>query len=322
MKDAINARLDEFMAIGKGEGLKYMDCKWKTKMTEGEGRCTEVNLIHRGGSNAGPRVVEFTMRDEDGFYEALLEHTGIKKDWIKWVEKSQKDDPCPQCPVKFDCPPRYCADDYYLRKNFPRRIDDQNKIEVDNPKKIVEEALPNLGRLSNIAMATFFEMRMGILDADSADVVTAFSMPTFMLQDAYKSIKEIKEIGKEHKEAKTRNLVLTILSIVFAVIPFAGLAAQAVGIATRLATAALIVGEAGNVALTIAEVLDNPTSAPFAILGLLIGAGGIQARGPRKAFGDAANVRRALDASALKSFSDEFIRKDSLVQKIVKSCVR
>ncbi|ETS85222.1 hypothetical protein PFICI_03247 [Pestalotiopsis fici W106-1] len=142
-------------------------------------------------------------------------------------------------------------------------------------------------------------------------------MPIFMMQ----SIKDIKEIGEEMKETHTRELVLNILTIVFAVIPFAGQAVTALGGAARIASAALIIGEAGNAAISIVDIVKNPDSAPFAILGMLIGAAGLKGgKPPRGAFKDAADARRALSANDMKAFSDEFCRKDGLVQNVIKSC--
>lgn len=61
------------------------------------------------------------------------------------------------------------------------------------------------------------------------------------------------------------------------------------------ACAATIIAEIGNGAITIADIVDDPLSAPFAILGLLIGPLGIRANGPRKGFKSAADARCALD---------------------------
>ncbi|POR38364.1 Chitinase [Tolypocladium paradoxum] len=322
VKDAINARLDDFLAIHTGEGLKYMDCKWETAKDSGEGPCTTATLKYDLGLDPGPRVVEFTMRDEEGFYKALLEKTGIKKEWVRWTDDAVMD-PCIICGPQLTCPEQAtCGQNYYMRKNFPRRVLDKDKIDVVNPKKIVNEAIPNLGELANLALATYLEMRWGTIDADPSDIGTAFSMPLFMLQDASKSIAEIKDIGEEHQKTKTRDLVLMILSIVFSVIPFATVATQALGGAARIAAAGLIIGEAGNTAISIAEIIENPASAPFLIVGMLVGAGGIRVRGARVAFKDAANARRAIGVNDLKFFSPEFRRKDKLVQTILKNCVR
>ncbi|XWW93847.1 hypothetical protein V2A60_001786 [Cordyceps javanica] len=321
VKDAIDSRLDEFLAIGRGKGLHFMDCEWETRRNKGSGPCTEVVLEYDLGIRPGARVVTFTMKDEEGFYAALAESTGIHKDWITWRDDSQSD-PCIECgPLPF-CPGQaFCADNYYMRRNFPRRIHNKGKINIENPKKIIDEALPKIRELVNIAIDAYMQMRWHFADMDSTDVIESLSMPLFMLQDSFEAIKEIKDIGEKQKDRKTRDLVILILTIVFSVIPFAGPAATALGGAARIATAALIVGEIGNAALAIESIIDDPYSAPFAVLGLLVGAGGIRVKGPRQGFRDAADAKRAMDPGSLKLFSTEFRRKNEIVGRIVKMCI-
>ncbi|KAF5710528.1 killer toxin subunits alpha beta [Fusarium mundagurra] len=205
-----------------------------------------------------------------------------------------------------------------MHKNYPRSIQDTSKIDVPNSKAIIEEAIPKTDDLAELLYETYKDSVDDDLDASGADAVTALSMPVFMLEDAIKSIKSAKEIGEMQKETKTRELVLGILSIGFAVIPFAGTAASALGGAAMIARAALIIGEAGSAALSIVDISDDPASAPFAILGMLIGSKGVKVKGPRKAFKDAADARRALKGNKLEAFSPEFRRKDAIVQDLVK----
>lgn len=322
VKDSIDDRIEEFLAPGRGKGLKYLDCEWQSSKGSDEGRCDETwPPVAPGGGN-GPRNVYYSMRDEEGFYETLLNETGIEKDWVEWVKQDVQPDVC-TCFETNICSPPGCqhGNDYQMRNNWLKRIKDKSKIEIPNPKKVLDEAIPSTDDLIDIALSSYIEMRLGASEADSADIVTSFSMPIFMMQDASKSIAEIKQIGEEMKETHTRDLVLNILSIIFAVIPFAGLAASALGGAARLASVALIVGEGGNAAISIAQIVDNPESAPFAILGMLIGATGLRGgMSPRAAFKEAADARRALSSKQMQAFSPEFRDKDALVQGIVKSC--
>ncbi|KAM0323764.1 hypothetical protein ACHAQA_008701 [Verticillium albo-atrum] len=320
VKDSIDARLEDFMKIPGGEGLKYTDCEWESVGSSGSGQCTEAKLSYPPGPKPGRRIVEYKMRDEEGFYKALLA-AGIEKEWVTWRDDNGPDTscagPCEQVPA---CAAN-CGNNYFMRKNFPRRINDKDKIDIPNPKKIIDEAIPSADGLMGVIIGTYIEMQMNVLEADEDDVINAFTMPLFMLQDASKSIAELKKIGKEHKETKTRDLILMILTIVFAVIPFAGAAVSSLGGAARIATGALIIGEAGNAAISIYEVIEDPTSAPFAILGMLVGAAGMRSgKPPREAFREAGKARQALTPDLMKAFSDEFRRKDGLVQNIVKSC--
>ncbi|EKJ71666.1 hypothetical protein FPSE_08112 [Fusarium pseudograminearum CS3096] len=83
VKDFIDDRIEEFLAPGRGKGLKYMDCEWKSRKGSDKGRCDETWPPVAPGPSPGPRVVWYTMRDEKGFYAALLTEAGIEKDWVE-----------------------------------------------------------------------------------------------------------------------------------------------------------------------------------------------------------------------------------------------
>ncbi|KAK1249289.1 hypothetical protein MKX07_002805 [Trichoderma sp. CBMAI-0711] len=315
VKDGINDDLLDFMT-GSGEGNKYMDCKWESEVSEGSGPCTEMKL-RVDPSNPGARYIEYTLRDEDGFYKALQASHNIERDWVTFEDYAVRD-PC-------TCPPGgggtfcRCMNYFVMYKNFPRRIKDASKIDVPNPKELVDEALPKMDELAQLLAWTIPLVRMGSLDVSYEDPAVAFSMPVFMLEDAIESIKKIKEIGEKEKEEKKHERVLQILEIVFAILPFvAEGAAAAFGAASLIARGLALAAELGNGALTVVEIVDDPLSAPFAILGLLIGPLGVRAKGSRSGFKSAADARRALDEGKLKLFSEAFRRKDSLVHMIMK----
>ncbi|KAK2484068.1 hypothetical protein H9L39_05860 [Fusarium oxysporum f. sp. albedinis] len=295
VKEGIDAALDAFMKVKSGEGNKYIDCEWTAPNSKGSGPCTNVELRVPVNTPkaANRRFITYKMRDEEGFYEALLANHGIEKDWVEWKDYADHDICiCPNGPHARDVddkePNRFAAGPicpcearagFTMHKNYPRRIQDTSKIDVLNPKAIIEEAIPKTDDLAELLYETYMDSLNENLDAPGADAVTAFSMPVFMLEDAIKSIKSVKEIGEKQKETKTHELVLSILSIVFAVIPFAGTAASALGGAAMIARAGLIIGEAGSAALSIVDIVDDPASAPFAVLGLLIGSKGVKVKG-------------------------------------------
>ncbi|RDW93972.1 uncharacterized protein DSM5745_01294 [Aspergillus mulundensis] len=312
IRDGINDSLDKFMYQN---GSKYMDCEWKGTGEDGSGPCTEM----KRGSDKGTQYVTWKMRDEDGFYKALNNDYGIQEDWLDWKETYEQRQPCtcpdikhPNCQM---CRDRY-TEVYY---NWPRRKDNDDDIDVPNPKTVVDGAIPNITSLSSTMLSSYFDMRTFSLDADYGDVATSFSMPVFMMQDATEQMKTIKKIGAEVEAAEKKQLIMGILTIVFMVIPFAGEATAAIGGAAAIARMALVVGEAGNAALTIADIVEDPSSAPFAIAGLLLGAGAA-GRPTRRVFREAADARRALSAEKLSMFSDAFRHKDTIVQNIVKRC--
>ncbi|PNP52630.1 hypothetical protein THARTR1_06795 [Trichoderma harzianum] len=320
VKDGINDDLFDFMVFS-GEGKNYMDCKWNVmnNQIEGAGPCTELSHLPLA-PNTGARFIEYSLRDEDGFYKAILDTHNIEKDWVTF-ETYVVPDPCAcQAPPPI-CPSTHCADHYTVYKNFPRRIKDASKIDVPNPKKLVDEAIPKIEELVDLLAWTIPMLRMGGLDASNEDPTLAFSMPVFMLEDAVESIKKIKEIGEKEKESKKRDLILHILTIVFSVLAFVGELAPALGAGSFIARALRIIGDIGEVgegALSIVDIIDDPLSAPFVILEMLLGPMGVKRKGARSGFKSAGDARRALDESKLKLFSKEFQRKDELIHQIMK----
>lgn len=95
------------------------------------------------------------------------------------------------------------------------------------------------------------------------------------------------------------------------------------GISPSVARAAFVIGEAGNAAISVYDIVKDPTSAPFAILGLLMGAdAAIVGRSSKATFTKAAAFRKAMTEGTLNSFSKEFRANDKIMQDIVKSCKR
>ena len=157
---------------------------------------------------------------------------------------------------------------------------------------------------------------------DDGDVVVAAGMPIFMLEEAVESMKHIKEIGAKAKKEKQKELILKVLTIVLLVIPFVGeAAAPLIGGGAMVARIATLIGEAGNAALGIQQLVDDPLSAPFVILGILAGGpGALEGRAESKGFGKAATARQLMKDEQLSKFPHTFRDKDALVQKLVYTC--
>lgn len=309
------------------DGQKYMDCKWTASSADGgsdHGPCTDM-YVKEGQPGQGVVTITYTMREEDGFYNALQNDYGILKDWVVWEATAgdPEDASCP-CPVPGHCP-QCNKPSGEVCHNWPRKAAD-DKIKVPNLKSVIDTAVPNITALSTVMLGTFMEMRMGAMDASDTDVATAFSMPVFMIADTTEQMKNITKIGKEQKKADDNakvNFILDIVSIVLMIIPFAGEAVEAIGGVANVARAAFVIGEAGNAAISVYDIVKDPTSAPFAILGLLMGAdAAIVGRSSKATFTKAAAFRKAMTEGTLNSFSKEFRANDKIVQDIVKSCKR
>ncbi|KAF5562988.1 killer toxin subunits alpha beta [Fusarium phyllophilum] len=149
---------------------KGYDDKFKCTEYQGSGPCTEVELRVPIGTPkaANRRFITYKMRDEEGFYEALLANHGIEKSWVEWKDYADHDICiCPNGPHARDVdekePNRFAAGPicpgeahagFTMHKNYPQRIQDTSKIDVPNPKAIIEEAIPKTDDLTELLYET------------------------------------------------------------------------------------------------------------------------------------------------------------------------
>lgn len=103
------------------------------------------------------------------------------------------------------------------------------------------------------------------------------------------------------------------------VVPVIGEVGFSIAGFAALARFAFFSGEIVNSALSIAEIIDDPESAPFAIMGMVLGAAG---RGLKteEAFGQAALARKAMDDTHVSGMGKSFKAIDDKVQTVIKSC--
>ncbi|KAB5558632.1 hypothetical protein GE09DRAFT_120035 [Coniochaeta sp. 2T2.1] len=279
--------------------------------------------IHDGYYDDAAWTIEFFLRDEIGFYDSVAAEMGRQRGWITFGDVD----------CGFTCadrgdgvdPPTHtqpCSKVFHKWRNTPVSVN-KNDIHVANPKTIIEAAMPNMTALADTLMVGFLDMVMGISDAEGGDIVTAASMPIFMLQQAIDSMQQVKDIGSRIIEKNKKKLISLILSIVLMATPFIGEAGGALfGGVAMIARIAALVDIVENTALTAYDIIDDPESAPFAILGLLVGGFGTGARSEKDAFQEAGKARKSLSPSNIAKLGDTFVRNDAKVQKVINACAR
>lgn len=329
VKDGINSRLDTFMDFRKdikdAKGVKYCDCKYEYGNQKGQSSC--AGMPHFWDSNFYSYTVEYIIKDEKGFYAELAAETGIDKDWLTWETTTDRSDCADDGGDDLRRPggavSRPCRHLTHKLVNYPRKGPD-SKIKVGNPKKMIEASMPNITALQTSLLSSYASLSFGVYDGgvtnvSDLDPINAYAMPVFQLQTAIESMKDIKDIGEKAKEEKRKKLIMTILTFVFMAIPFVGEAlGPIIGSVAAVARIALIISEVGNAALTIADIVDDPASAPFAILGLIAGVGGGTSKVSKvEAISEASAARGLMKADDLAKFPARFKELDGYTQKIV-----
>ncbi|KAL7957397.1 hypothetical protein V8C34DRAFT_314937 [Trichoderma compactum] len=258
--------------------LELIDPKSDDYMRFGDGAGNKLFDCHwtagsRSGSDPCTGVPHFWTLDQtyDGFYDDVSATLGIDKSWIAWGDRG-KDYDCAANAEDGPMRPGGSGSAPPCRRIFRRRLNVPVKASDDD-----------------------------IVDSLFATWVT---VGLDIYRDATVSMKEIKDIGERAKEEKKkRELILKILTFVFMALPFVGEAlGPVVGSATALASIAILISEAGNAAVTIADIIKDPTSAPFAMLGLIVGATGGGKLSKTEGLQQASKARSLMKAADLAKF--------------------
>ncbi|PYI01146.1 exo-1,3-beta-D-glucanase [Aspergillus sclerotiicarbonarius CBS 121057] len=288
-----------------GPGNKYFDCT-----CEGYGPTSTQTCPFRYTQLTGADrfTMTYTLKDADGFYSELESTYGINKTWVTFGNTGG--------PVRQigHCIPGECSSGTdYRWVNIPQAAK-SSEINPSNPKDIITAALPKVKTMKNNLLARRIQVNLGSWTGAVQDLLDTFSMPVFMIQQSIASMAEVKKIGQKQAKEDKIKLVLEILGIAFAFIPFLDDLTPELEV---LDGAFETLATAGNVALGIQGIIADPTSAPMDLLGMVAG-GGLK---DDDDFATAAKAARSVSEDDLESIGKDFkAEKDSFDDNVEPSC--
>ncbi|KAH8901597.1 glycoside hydrolase [Thozetella sp. PMI_491] len=220
----------------------------------------------RGVSKQDPitATVYWTLEGDksDQFWADLYDSTGISQDNIafKDINHSSCQDGVSQ---------QECRDmgEWDIGIPAPQGYD---KSDVLNPKDTVSKAYGNLQNLLNGDLDTVIaQVADNTYGGSPADLVDALSLPIFMISDAIDGMNQVVKIADEIEKEKMEAIIFGFLTAIFFFIPVAGeIAGEVFGLA-GIARIAALIGAAGNSAMDIYTIVDDPDNAPLAIFDLI-----------------------------------------------------
>ncbi|GFF54699.1 hypothetical protein IFM51744_08432 [Aspergillus udagawae] len=258
-------------------------------------------------------TVKYTFVDEQGFYDELQSKYGIQRDWVEVSDVVNEDKLCTPNPRSGGI---VCHNIKQTNQNIPHAKAD---FTIPNPKDSIANALPRFQALQRDVVSTWADLSFFLWDGDDADVVEAFSTPVFMLLQAVESMATVKDIGeteKEKEEEEKRNLIITIISAVLLILPFAGEIVGSVAGVAWITDAALLADVTTSLALAGYDIVTDPKSAPMDLLNILFAGTGRTAGNLAKV----ASVRRGIKADDLAKFGKVFKENDDLLQGLIRLC--
>ncbi|KAG7121950.1 hypothetical protein HYQ44_002848 [Verticillium longisporum] len=205
----------------------------------------------------------FELKDEAGWHKALAEE-GILTEWVQAGYKEHANNN--GCTGQDMC---IAKNIYYRDIPMPKAAKD---IEVPDPKEIIRIARENMANITDafddIYTAIGFEDWSGGYD----NAVEVLSVPVFMLEDAVASMNTVKEIGKDWKEEQEKNLILQIIEGVLFLLAFVGPVVGSLGrVGAALGRLIMAIEGAGAAGLGVYAIIEDPSSAPLAILLTIMG---------------------------------------------------
>lgn len=298
-----------------GLGNKYFNCKYEKKSNKYDGPCPVPYDLMKKDTWDDPKdgyeswEITYTLRDKEGYEKALGKDLGISADWVEFKDF----DIYPECQGQ----PGDCAEVHqWLRKDYPRK---KAKIEVPDPKKIMEDAIPTIDGLKTQMSEAVMYLGFGLYDIeyDGKDAIYALATPVQMLAQAVATMDEVKDIGGKISAQKKKETILLIISLILMIVPFVSEVGLAVAGLSNLARLAFVAGEIANGAQAVADIINDPESAPLAVMGILLGAAGKPGK-LEKTLSDARVAREVLtDSSAM---GKKFKEIDDNMQKVMARC--
>ncbi|KXJ84788.1 hypothetical protein Micbo1qcDRAFT_226918 [Microdochium bolleyi] len=248
----------------------------------------------------------FRSGKEAQFYADLYTDTGISKEDITWKNINRY-----ECtPSDKDC--RHHNHDY----NFPV-TQGYTRSDVLNPKSTVEKARKDLASLGPSMSAVTTSMRNRAYYGSSRDVVDSVSLPVTMVEDAVGSMQKIDDTVDKWDADKRKAIILGFLTAIFFFVPVVGQIAGSVAALANVARIAIMAGTAGNVALGIYEIIDDPKNAPLAIFGIILEPFALM---DIAKVSKAARARRAMSEDDLKALGAKDGGKMKQIDKVIGAC--
>ncbi|KAH6680106.1 killer toxin subunits alpha/beta [Plectosphaerella plurivora] len=268
--ESLTGRLEKLMLFAKEDGGvsdTYFRCYAHKAGSVGADRnkATETSCFNLPtGKPYDDYTYWYEMRDKAA-WEKFLNSEGILPEWLYY---SQMHNPKGQdtCDTSNMCVVKNL---YY--NGYPLPIE-SSKIEVPNPKDIITAARNNMENITTSFEMVYMSIGLEDWDGGFNNAVEILSVPVFMLEDAVASMTQVKEIGKDWKEAQKKKLILSIIEGVLFLLGFLGPIAGTMGrVGAAIGRLASIIEASGAGGLAIYSIVEDPASAPLAILGLVLG---------------------------------------------------
>jgi len=191
---------------------------------------------------------------------------------------------------------------------------------IDNPKDMISKRLPNITAFYESLDFTAGLANYSLYSGDTSDVVDGASTLVFMVSSAVTSMSRVEDIAEDYEEQKIINVILCFLTAVLFLIPGLEEGAEALELGALAASLGMI-GTAGDVGMSVYDVVNIKENGPAAVFGILLaGAGAFSMIRTPAGFANAAKARRAISAAHIDALGTEVKGGMAQVEKLIQRC--
>jgi hypothetical protein len=269
-----------------------------------------------GPDNPYEQSVYWTLSGDksDKFYADLFTNTGIPKDKIVFSNYDRGN----------DCPPSAHMGDgndcwgigYDYGMPTPRGYDAND---VDNPKDVVRKALSNSNDLTDQINDAVTSLMLNAYDGDAFELVDSISLPVLMIAEAVDSMAQVETAADKINEEKRKAQILAFIGAILFFVPIAGEVLGSVAELADIASIIFILGVAGNTALDVYTIVDDPQNAPLAIFSLILEPLSLA---NLVTITKAANIRRGMSDDDIAKLGTKVTARMQTIKKVTGTCHR
>ena len=270
------------------------------------------DMSKRGFGSNDMQSVYWTLNDgtADDFYSDLLNNTGIAKDKISFQNYDRGNDCAPSAGPDDPC----WGSGYDYGMATPVGYD---ASDVTNPKDLVQKALDNSNNLAGQISDALTNLQLGCYYGDSSELVDSLSIPVLMIAQAVDSMSSIEATADEIDEEKRKSIILAFIGAILFFIPVVGEVVGSVTEAADIASIIAVIGAAGNAAMDVYTIVDDPKNAPLAIFSLILAPLGLS---DLVTITRAANLRRGMKDSDIVALGGKVSDRMNTIKKITGTC--
>ncbi|KAJ5912114.1 Glycoside hydrolase family 71 [Penicillium subrubescens] len=301
MKEQVQPQLMYFMNISEvigspnGVGNRFFECTYNFNgINKSRTACPDEYI----GSDQQTHIIYYDIMDREGFFANLTADIGVEPDWVTLDGGL-----------------------FLGTKEVPYYGTSRPDCNVSDPRDIMKQALPNIPNLQLSIILTLLNIASGGFDGVIDDVVQSIATAVFTLGELVDRIYNVVDIGEKVAAEEKKEKILQIIGGVFMALPFLGPLSGLGDIIEGFDALLALTGTVANEAFDIYTIVQNPESAPVAILSMLLGfdAGGAVGQISEKSLGafeydSLAAMRRNMKSDEIKGIRNLFEQKMSRVE--------